>query len=131
MIARPYIERRSQKENGGSDVSEPQALHPRRGGIPPITLEQAEELQREVPAWKLHDEGRRIERTYWRHNFQEAFELVRQVAELAEAEGHHPEIRFEWGYVTVSLQTKKIKGLHENDFIMAGKIDRLDGGWRP
>ena len=48
-----------------------------------------------------------------------------QVGELAEAESHHPDISFGWGYATVSLQTKKIKGLHENDFIMAAKIDRL------
>jgi 4a-hydroxytetrahydrobiopterin dehydratase len=47
------------------------------------------------------------------------------VGELAEAEGHHPDIRFGWGYVTVAMQTKKIRGLHENDFIMAAKIDRL------
>jgi 4a-hydroxytetrahydrobiopterin dehydratase len=47
------------------------------------------------------------------------------VADLAEAEGHHPDISFGWGYVTVSLQTKKIKGLHENDFIMAAKLDRI------
>jgi hypothetical protein len=45
--------------------------------------------------------------------------------ELAESEGHHPDVSFGWGYATVSLRTKKIKGLHENDFIMAAKIDRL------
>jgi hypothetical protein len=48
-----------------------------------------------------------------------------EVGELAETEGHHPDISFGWGYATVSLNTKKIKGLHENDFIMASKIDRL------
>jgi hypothetical protein len=48
-----------------------------------------------------------------------------EVGELAETEGHHPDISFGWGYATVSLSTKKIKGLHENDFIMASKIDRL------
>jgi len=47
------------------------------------------------------------------------------VGELAETEGHHPDISFGWGYATVSLSTKKIKGLHENDFIMASKIDRM------
>ena len=46
-------------------------------------------------------------------------------AKLAETEGHHPDISFGWGYATVSLSTKKIKGLHENDFIMASKIDRM------
>jgi 4a-hydroxytetrahydrobiopterin dehydratase len=50
---------------------------------------------------------------------------VKSVSELAEAEGHHPQICFGWGYTTVSLQTKKIKGLHENDFIMAAKLDQL------
>ena len=50
---------------------------------------------------------------------------MKRVAELAEAEGHHPQISFGWGYTTVPLQTKKIKGLHENDFIMAAKLDQL------
>ena len=49
---------------------------------------------------------------------------MQKVAELAESEGHHPDVSFGWGYVTVSLQ-KKIKGLHENDFIMAAKLDGL------
>ena len=58
--------------------------------------------------------------------------LFRRVGELAETEGHHPDISFGWGYVTVSLSTKKIKGLHENDFIMASKIDRVhDRSGRP
>ena len=55
----------------------------------------------------------------------EAFAFVRRAAELAETEAHHPDISFGWGYATVSLRTKKIKGLHENDFIMAVKLDLL------
>ena len=51
--------------------------------------------------------------------------FVQEVGELAETEGHHPDISFGWGYATVSLSTKKIKGLHENDFIMATKIDQI------
>jgi 4a-hydroxytetrahydrobiopterin dehydratase len=51
--------------------------------------------------------------------------FVQEVGELAETEGHHPDISFGWGYATVFLSTKKIKGLHENDFIMATKIDRI------
>jgi 4a-hydroxytetrahydrobiopterin dehydratase len=58
-------------------------------------------------------------------NFREALTFVQEIGELAEAEGHHPNISFGWGNVTVSLQTKKIHGLHENDFIMATKIDRI------
>jgi 4a-hydroxytetrahydrobiopterin dehydratase len=55
----------------------------------------------------------------------EALTFVQKVGEVAETEGHHPDVNFGWGYATVSLRTKKIKGLHENDFIMAAKIDRL------
>ena len=81
--------------------------------------------QRQTPEWSVQDEARRIERTFKFRNFAEAFAFVGQVAHLAEAEGHHPDISFGWGYVTVSLQTKKIKGLHENDFIMAAKLDHI------
>jgi 4a-hydroxytetrahydrobiopterin dehydratase len=73
----------------------------------------------------LHDDDHRIERTFRFRNFQEALGFVRNVGDLAEAESHHPDISFGWGYATISLRTKKIKGLHENDFIMASKIDRM------
>jgi pterin-4a-carbinolamine dehydratase len=67
----------------------------------------------------------RIEKTFRFGSFREALAFVQKVGELPEAEGHHPYISFGWGYGTVLLRTKKIKGLHENDFIMAAKIDRL------
>lgn len=98
---------------------------PCRGGIPPLTREEAERFQVQTPNWGLHNGGHRIERTFRFSNFQEAFAFVRHVGELAETEGHHPDISFGWGYATISLRTKKIKGLHENDFIMASKIDRM------
>jgi 4a-hydroxytetrahydrobiopterin dehydratase len=86
----------------------------------------------EAPEWMLIDGASRIERTYRFKNFREALAFVQPAGELAEAEGHHPDISFGWGYVTVSLRTKKIKGLHENDFIMAAKYDRLaSGGSQP
>ena len=71
------------------------------------------------------DEADRIERVFRFKNFREALSFVQEVGELAEAQGHHPNISFSWGSATVSLQTKKINGLHENDFIMATKIDRI------
>ena len=98
---------------------------PCRGGIPPLTRAEAEELLPQAPEWALMDNAHRIERTFRFGNFREALAFVQKVGELAEAEGHHPDISFGWGYGTVSLRTKKIKGLHENDFIMAAKIDRL------
>lgn len=72
----------------------------------------------------MRDARHRIERTYRFRNFQEALRFVRDVGDLAETEGHHPDISFGRGYVTISLRTKKIKGLHQNEFIMASKIDR-------
>ena len=101
---------------------------PCKGGIPPLSWEEAQRYQAHVPKWELRDETRRVERKFTFRDFGEALRFVRQVGELAEAEGHHPDISFGWGYATVSLQTKKIKGLHENDFILAAKIDRLLNG---
>jgi 4a-hydroxytetrahydrobiopterin dehydratase len=98
---------------------------PCRGGVAPLTQLEAQRYGAETPDWALVDDARRIERTFRVRNFREALSLVQKVGELAEAEGHHPNISFGWGYVTVSLRTKKIDGLHENDFIMAAKIERL------
>jgi 4a-hydroxytetrahydrobiopterin dehydratase len=98
---------------------------PCRGGVPPLTRQEAEALLIQAPDWLLVDEAHRIERTFRFKNFREALTFTSQVGELAEAEAHHPDISFGWGYVTVSLRTKKIKGLHENDFIMAAKINQL------
>jgi 4a-hydroxytetrahydrobiopterin dehydratase len=101
---------------------------PCRGGVPPLTPEEAATYRQQTPEWELLDDGRRIRRSFKFANFRGALDFVARVGELAEAEGHHPEITFGWGFAAVSLQTKKIKGLHENDFIMAAKIDRLAGG---
>ena len=98
---------------------------PCRGGVAALTPSEAQQYGTETPDWALVDDARRIERTFRVRNFREALDLVQKVGELAEAEGHHPNVSFGWGYVSVSLRTKKINGLHENDFIMAAKIDRL------
>lgn len=101
---------------------------PCRGGIPPLTRAQADAYLRQVPEWTLADEGMRLERIFRFKNFAEALDFVVKVGALAEDAGHHPDIAFGWGRATVSWQTKKIKGLHENDFIMAARTDRLLGG---
>jgi 4a-hydroxytetrahydrobiopterin dehydratase len=98
---------------------------PCRGGVPPLTPAEAGEFHTQAPDWAVLDDARRIERTYRFRNFREAFGFVERAASLAEAEFHHPEIRFGWGFATISLHTKKIRGLHENDFIMAAKLDRI------
>ena len=98
---------------------------PCRGGVPPLSPEEAEGYRAQAPDWALVDGATRIERRFRFKDFREAFAFVARAAELAEAEGHHPDITFGWGYAVVSLRTKKIRGLHENDFIMAAKLDRL------
>src|SRR6266478_6426653 len=84
---------------------------PCRGGIPPLTREQAELFHAQAPDWQLAEEAHRIERSFRFRNFRDALTFVQEIGELAEAEGHHPNISFGWGNATVSLQTKKIKGL--------------------
>ena len=101
---------------------------PCRGGVPPLPEDEARRYLGDVPGWELLDQGRRIERTFRFKNFREAQDFVNRVGALAETEQHHPDIRFGWGYATISLHTHKIKGLHENDFIMAAKINRLAEG---
>ncbi|MFQ5958774.1 MAG: 4a-hydroxytetrahydrobiopterin dehydratase [Alphaproteobacteria bacterium] len=98
---------------------------PCRGGIPPLTLAEAESYLPEAPGWTLDDTATRIERKFEFGNFVDALDFVNRVGALAEDEGHHPDISFGWGYCTVVFYTHKIKGLHENDFIMAAKVNTL------
>ena len=75
--------------------------------------------------WELED-NHHIVRDFEFEDFQEALEFVNEVGEIAEEQGHHPVINnFTWGQATIKLYTHKIDGLHENDFIMASKIDEL------
>jgi 4a-hydroxytetrahydrobiopterin dehydratase len=97
---------------------------PCQGGIPPLTADEAERFRSQAKDWQLLDDAHRLERRFTFQNFRDALTFVNNVGALAESEGHHPDVSFGWGYATVSLQTKKIKGLHENDFIMAAKIDQ-------
>ena len=98
---------------------------PCRGGVPPLAREEAKRLHQQASDWSLLDDAHRIECKFTFRNFRAALDFVDKVGALAEAEDHHPDISFGWGYATVSLHTHKIKGLHENDFIMAAKIDRI------
>jgi 4a-hydroxytetrahydrobiopterin dehydratase len=94
---------------------------------PRATETEVRELQPQIPEWTLLErEGiERLERVYRFANFAEALSFTNRVGALAEEEGHHPAILTEWGRVTVTLWTHKIRGLHRNDFVMAAKIDSL------
>jgi 4a-hydroxytetrahydrobiopterin dehydratase len=98
-----------------------------RGGEPQITPEEKERIRPQVPEWQIVErEGIEcLERTFKFQNFVEAMRFTNAVAAIAETEGHHPAILTEWGKVTVSWWTHKIRGLHRNDFIMAAKTDAL------
>jgi len=100
---------------------------PCRGGVPPLPRADAERLLAETPGWSLDADATRIERNFKLGDFASALALVNRVGELAEAEDHHPDISFGWGYCRIVFQTHKIKGLHENDFIMAAKVNQLAG----
>ena len=98
---------------------------PCRGGIPPLPEERARELLHATPAWRLEESGRRLTRRFEFEDFKSAMEFVNRVADIAEEEGHHPDIAIHWNRVDLTLWTHKIGGLHENDFILAAKVDRL------
>lgn len=100
---------------------------PCKGGIPPLNLEQAQDLLPLTPGWALTHEGTRLERRFTFINFAAALEFVNQIGNIAERENHHPDICFSWGYASVVFYTHKIGGLHENDFIMAAKTNELYG----
>jgi 4a-hydroxytetrahydrobiopterin dehydratase len=98
-----------------------------RGGEPTVTEPEALEYQRQVPEWNIVERNgiKRLERVFKVKTFAQALAVTQQVGALAEAEGHHPALLTEWGKVTVTWWTHKIKGLHRNDFIMAAKTDAL------
>ena len=100
---------------------------PCRGGVPALSHTEIEQLLPNVPRWAVKEvEGvSRIERTFEFEDFVMAMKFVNAVAGIAEAEGHHPDLHIHWNQVRVEVWTHKIGGLHENDFILASKIDRV------
>jgi 4a-hydroxytetrahydrobiopterin dehydratase len=93
---------------------------PCEAGTPPLTAAEAEVLMEQVPGWQLEDN--KLTRRFKFRDFKEAMAFVNRVAGLAEEEGHHPDIYISWNRVRLDLTTHAIKGLSENDFIMAAKI---------
>ncbi len=91
----------------------------------PLSLEETAHYLPYVEGWDLVDNGKAIVRSFQFKNFKQSLEFVSRIGAVAEEEGHHPDITFGWGYCTVLLMTHNIKGLHENDFIMAVKINAL------
>ena len=97
---------------------------PCRGGTPPLEGEQLQNFLAQVGRWELIEQ-RRIARTFKFPDFVAALAFVNKVGELAERQGHHPDIHLSWGKVKIELHTHKIDGLSESDFILAAGIDQL------
>ena len=94
-------------------------------GAIPLDKEEIDELMKSLKeGWRVID-SKYLEKNYSFKNFKDALKFTNDVGNLAEAEGHHPDIYLSWGKVILKLWTHKIDGLHENDFILAAKIDQI------
>ncbi len=100
---------------------------PCQGGVPPLIGKKLEEwklrLDTEAPGWELRD-AKHLQKEFKFKDFKTALGFVNEVGEIAEAEGHHPNIELGWGFVRILLWTHAINGLSDNDFVMAAKIDK-------
>ena len=112
---------------------------PCRGGVPPLSPDQARELfSMLAPGWEIVDDHH-LRREVRRKNFRQALDLANRIGEIAEGQQHHPDLLVSWGRLTVTLYTHAVGdksagyvgGLHENDFIMAARIDALLESERP
>ena len=97
---------------------------PCRGGVLPLKGIGLGKLIKELDGWKIVDEHHLL-KSYTFKDFSEALSFVNRVGQLSEEQGHHPDMRFGWGYAEVMIWTHKIDGLTESDFILAAKIDAL------
>lgn len=98
---------------------------PCRGGIPPLKDAKLKELEKKLGGdWSIIGEHH-LEKEFTFKDFKEAWDFVNKVGEIAESEGHHPDIYLAWGKVKITLWTHKIDGLTESDFILAAKVDKV------
>jgi len=106
-----------------SELSSKQCV-PCRGGVPPLTADEIKPLLNQLQGWEVVDEHH-LRKVYRFSNFREALGYVDKVGELAEEQGHHPDICFGWGQAEIKIWTHKINGLTESDFILAAKVDEI------
>lgn len=93
--------------------------------IPPLDAAAATKLLEQVPGWELALGARAIKRRFVFKDFAAPLAFINKVGALAQEQGHHPDLMLGWGYAECVLWTHSISGLHENDFIMASKINEL------
>ncbi|NLY67426.1 MAG: 4a-hydroxytetrahydrobiopterin dehydratase [Tissierellia bacterium] len=94
-------------------------------GAPSLMEDEIEELKKSLKeGWEVID-NKKLKKIFKFRNFKEALDFTNKIGAIAEEEGHHPDIHLSWGRVVIELWTHKIGGLHENDFILAAKIDKI------
>ncbi len=101
---------------------------PCEGGIPAFDISQIHKYLKKVDGWdvlKDKDQNYYIEKKFKFKNYVETEKFILKIGKIAETEGHHPDIKFGWGYAEIKISTHAIKGLAESDFILAAKIDKL------
>lgn len=108
-----------------SDLAKKECKPCEDDGFPALTKEQAEDMMQHIPEWTLSENGRAVTRSFPFKDFKAALSFANRVGELAEESWHHPDLIVAFGRVEVLLTTHSIKGLSENDFILAAKIDLL------
>jgi 4a-hydroxytetrahydrobiopterin dehydratase len=98
---------------------------PCEGGAVPLSKDEALKYMGQVPGWKLDEGAKQISKQFKFKDFIGAINFVNNVAEIAESEGHHPDIKINYNKVLLELSTHAIGGLSENDFILAAKVDAM------
>lgn len=98
---------------------------PCEGDTIPLTRDAAEKMLKDIQGWMLWPDASIISRSFKFKDFKGAFAFAAKIADLADEEGHHPDLLISWGRVEVELSTHSIGGLSENDFILAAKIDKI------
>jgi 4a-hydroxytetrahydrobiopterin dehydratase len=96
---------------------------PCEGGAMPLSIDEARKYLEKVPSWALSEDGKKISKQFKFQDFISAINFVNRVSEVAEMEGHHPDIHINYNKVILELWTHAIGGLSENDFIVAAKVD--------
>ena len=110
-----------------SDLTEKKCM-PCEGGVLPFDISEIHKYQKKVDGWSItkgEEEIFFILKKFKFDNFLKSQEFVNEVGKISEEEGHHPDILFGWGYAEIKVTTHAIKGLSENDFILAAKIDKI------
>ena len=98
------------------------------GGAIPFDITEIHKYQKKVDGWEIIQNDKKVyllEKKFEFKNFLESQKFVNEVGRVSEAEGHHPDIMFGWGYAKINITTHAIEGISENDFILAAKIDKI------